>query len=71
MSEQFSLGQFLTDAELERCSFMYRNGKRGPDFTREIVEPNIERINRVMKREFDPRYLGYAIEYVMMLAHGA
>lgn len=57
-----TLGDFLTDAQLERCLVLYpdHNAIRA-----EVVAPNIVEINRKLGQENDERYLAYMIVAVI------
>jgi hypothetical protein len=59
---QVTLGEFLTDSELEQIKAM-RDRRRVRD---EILKPNIERINKTLGQENDVDYLALAIEYAMI-----
>ena len=63
-----TLGQFLTDAEIERCwaLWTHRTDERfSVVVAREIITPNLARINAALGQENDARYLAYAIEHVL------
>lgn len=66
MNEKISLGDFLTEEEIERALKLYRQSSHY-NFAKlcdeQIVTPNIERINKKLKQQNDPRYLAYAIQY--------
>ena len=49
----------LTDEEISQCI-----GKEKPWITKNIVKPNLDRINKATGQENDPDYLGYLIEHV-------
>lgn len=64
------LEQFLTRKELARARTMFHD-MRGTSsqyaqrVCREIIQPNIERINATLRHDNDPLYLAYIVEYVM------
>lgn len=63
-----SIDDFLTEAEIARALELYEASGPGGAFNRavvaEIIEPNLPRINATLGQENDPRFLGYAVEYV-------
>lgn len=60
---------FLTHAQLQQCIALYK-ACNGYGFAQrccdEIIKPNINAINAKLGQENDPKYLAYAVEYVMM-----
>jgi hypothetical protein len=65
-----TLGSILTPHELTLAQNIFleassENESAAARITAEIVEPNIERINKATGQENDPRYLGYAIEFAL------
>jgi heme oxygenase len=66
----FSIDQFLTRAEIDRAAALYKElaatGTFASTVDAEIITPNIERINKALGQENDPRYLAYAVEYVFI-----
>jgi hypothetical protein len=64
-----SITQFLTLAEIEQAAALYkahaRTGKFAATVDAEIITPNIERINKALGQENNPRYLAYAVEFVL------
>lgn len=67
---QVTLGDILTQTEWERAQVLYRDLK-DTGFARqvatELIEPNIERINRKTGQQNDPLYLAYLVEYVLSI----
>jgi hypothetical protein len=64
--KSFSLGEMLTDAEIQRAINIWQDG--GPRVARrlcdEVVRPALVEINRKTGQENDPMYLAYMLEYV-------
>ena len=64
-----TIDQFLTPAEIERARQMHATladtGLFAATVMAQIITPNIERINAALGQENDPRYLAYAVEYVL------
>ena len=58
------LSDFLTTRELRRIIFL-RTAKAIHD---EIIQPNIERIDKALGQKNDPMYLAYLCEYVLSQA---
>jgi hypothetical protein len=73
--KQATLPDFLTAGEIDRCVVLFR--EHGPHrafidaVTREITAPNIARIDRALGQPNDPRYLAYAVQYVLFQASAA
>lgn len=70
-SPTMTIGQILTDAEIQQAFELYRNDPLNfhARVLEEIVKPNMERINKALGplgQLNDPDYIAYAIEYVMM-----
>jgi len=69
--KQITLPDILTPSEVERAREMYAESD-GYQTTfhrwllKELVEPNMARINTATGQENDPRYIAYAIEYALM-----
>jgi hypothetical protein len=59
--------QFLTLSEIRKCRRIYAPVGRKEPFAdivaREITGPNIDRINKKLGQECDPKYLAYIVEY--------
>ncbi len=76
-----ALGQFLTTKELQSIAALRSTlSPMSTEFVdkveKEIILPNIDRINRSLGQENDSRYLAYAVAYVFSIgepsggAHG-
>lgn len=70
MSNPVSLPDFLTGSEIAQASRLWRVCQRSkepfaPRCEREIIRPVIARINESLGQENDPRFLAYAVEYVL------
>lgn len=65
--KQVRISDFLTDDEIRRALKLYREDQ--PHFhervLREIINPNMERINKALGQENDPTYLAYAVEFAI------
>jgi len=74
MSRGVSIDQFLTAAEIRKAAAIYKKhrgtGKVAAMIDAEIIAPNIERINKALGQPNNPRYLAYAVEFVMMGTEG-
>lgn len=70
MTQQMILSDFLTEHEIRQVARIYHSTKNvggtAAQIEIEIIEPNIDRINKKLGRENNPLYLAYACEYVMM-----
>jgi hypothetical protein len=66
----FTLPQFLTEAQIVEATLLYEIS--GIDATEQIlervIEPNMAAINEKLGQENDPRYLAYAVVYVLSQA---
>jgi hypothetical protein len=64
-----TINQFLTPAEITRAQALYQKlvntGNFAVTLDAEIITPNIERINKALGQQNDPRYLAYAVEFVL------
>jgi hypothetical protein len=64
-----TVGDILTDAEIERAKELYRQYKNTGQFASkvcvELIEPNMARINKQLGQENDAKYLAYAVEYAL------
>lgn len=64
-----TLDQMLTPAEIDRAFVLYETlagtGKFAATIDAEILTPNMERINAALGQKNDPRYLAYAVEFVI------
>lgn len=56
-----TLSDFLSDDEIAKCAEL----KDTTAVREQIIEPNLERINKALGQENDARYLAYAVEHVM------
>ena len=56
-----TLGDFLTASELKLITRL-KNAKAICD---QVIQPNIERINKAIGQENDPMYLSYMCEYAV------
>jgi hypothetical protein len=68
-----TIQDFLTPAEIEKAIDLYAKcaaDDHSPPFSvlygREIIEPVLDRINKTLGQENDPKYLAYCVEYTMM-----
>lgn len=59
--KQFTLPDILTQDEIKQAARL----KKADLICKEIIEPNIERINEALGQENDPLYLAYACEYAL------
>lgn len=69
-----SVGQILTQEEMERALKLYKNCETHQFASRcaiEIISPVISRINRDSGQENDARYLAYCIEYSILRFKGS
>jgi hypothetical protein len=68
-----TIDQFLTVEELDKAWKLYQKAAPGT-FNKivvpAIIEPVIERINTALGQQNDPRFLGYAVEYVFSRLSG-
>jgi len=63
-----SLKDFLTDEEIEQCITMFNEipeGSYAAWVNDNIIDPNIERINKALGQENDSMYLAYMVEFVV------
>lgn len=58
-----NIAQFLTNNQIRLCIKL----KTAKLICKEVIEPNIEEINKKLGQENDPMYLAYACEYVITL----
>lgn len=69
MAKAVTIADFLTGAQVRQCIALYKECK-GRGFAQlccdQIIKPNIAEINVKLGQENDPKYLAYAVEYVMM-----
>lgn len=68
MAKEITIKDILTVSEIKRAELLYRKYQGTGQFNRKVVEqvinPVIGRINEALGQENDPRFLGYAVEYV-------
>jgi hypothetical protein len=73
--KQAALPDFLTEPEIDRCAALFREHGAHRAFvdavTREITAPNIARIDKALGQPNDPRYLAYAVQYILLQASAA
>jgi hypothetical protein len=66
--KSITIADILTDAEIVVAQRLYQRYKDSGEFAskvaHELIEPNIDRINRNLGQENDIHYLAYAVEYV-------
>lgn len=67
MPKTVTIGDFLTEAEIERAQRLFQECQRtGAMFAgrcaREIIEPQMPRINAALEQENDAYYLAYCVE---------
>lgn len=74
MPKTVTLDQFLTPKEIDRALKIYREMKGEGGYAQrvcdELIQPNIARINTALGQENDPKFLAYAVEYVITRANG-
>ena len=72
MAKDITLPDFLTEYEIQQVSEIFKEHKDSDSGTvatkicKEVIEPNLERINKSLGQDNDPTYLAYACEYVML-----
>jgi hypothetical protein len=68
-----ALPDFLTEQEIVEAMVLWRDHRVDGTFhvrvMREILLPNMDRINAALGQENSADYLAYAIEHVMMAGH--
>lgn len=64
-----TITDFLTEDEINIALQLFNDPKRSRPYAEvvceQITRPNLERINKALGQENDPKYLAYMIEYVM------
>lgn len=65
------LADFLTEAEIAKARRLFKQARRAGEnvnalIVKDIIVPNLARINEALRQKQDPRYLAYAVEYVLM-----
>lgn len=66
-----SLPEFLTPDEITRAGELYHalpSNQFASTVEREIIAPNMARINATLGQENNARYLAYAVEYIFSIA---
>jgi hypothetical protein len=64
-----TIRDILTDEETVRAYGWYKEMETGfaQRLCKEIIQPNLERINRKLGQQNEPMYLAYLIEYAFMM----
>ena len=65
----FTLGQFLTDAQITEALKLYETYGHWDSVVKiesAVIEPNMTEINKKLGHTNDARYLAYAVVYVFM-----
>lgn len=68
MTKQITLGDILTDSEIERAKALYLSAARGTFAKRcanEIIGPVLARIDEALGQKNDALYMAYAVEYAI------
>lgn len=70
MTKMITLQDFLNEDQINICCDHYKKlkgtGKFAATVAKEVIEPNIEAINKKIGQENDPKYLAYCVEYAFM-----
>jgi hypothetical protein len=73
--KQITIADFLTDDEITAAGKLFKQMRAegishhfAKRFCRDVIDPNMTRINRALGQDNDPMFLAYAVEYVMMQA---
>lgn len=61
MVKRVTINDFLTWDEILQAQKL----KDAEPICEEIIKPNIDRINRILKQQNDPMYIAYAVEFVI------
>jgi len=64
----FTLPQFLTEAQINEAARLYEihgDLDATAQILTRVIEPNMPAINEKLGQENDPRYLAYAVVYVL------
>jgi len=68
---EITIADILTDSEIDRARELYAEFKDTGTFASrvvdELIQPNIERINKKLGQENDPKYLAYCVEYFFII----
>lgn len=68
MTKQATLADIFTASELERAKELFLEtpvGSFNKVVVAEIIEPVMDRINKALGQENDPRYMGYMLEHAL------
>lgn len=67
MPKRITLADFLTDEEIHRAQELYTKDRANfhDKVLKEIIEPNMGRINKALGQENSADYLAYAVEFVL------
>lgn len=64
-----TISDILSDSEIQECIDLYKQLKDTGTFAKtvceKIITPKIGEINLKLGQENDPKYLAYAVEYVL------
>ena len=67
-----TIGELFTDAEVRKAAALYKKlhgtGQFAAAVCEQVVQPNMERINKTTGQENDAMYLAYALEHVLGIA---
>lgn len=61
MTKHVSLQDFLTEDEIGEAIRL----RIAPKILKQIIAPNLDRINKALGQENDARYLAYVVEYIV------
>lgn len=69
-----TLPDFLTEEQIKQAVEIYTRALTSgemcaPIICREVIEPNMEEINRKLGQENDAMYLAYMCEYALVRSH--
>lgn len=69
---QISIGQILTDSEVEKAVEIYKS-ESTHGFAKKVADqiirrPQLARINATLGQQNDPMYLAYCLEYAIIVA---
>lgn len=67
MNRTITLGDFLTDAQIQKAVDLYPDTKA---IREQVIEPNMATINRKLGQENDAAYLSYAVQYAISQGAG-
>ena len=73
MKRQITLQDFLTNSEITKCQRLFHKCRTeklifAEECRREVIEPIMAKINKKLGGENDPKFLSYAVEYVMTIS---